>query len=223
MHNTHSQQGEPSVLSTLRSLIPHRSLLLSEALWIAELQAGRLLQLSRAVDVPILSSTVTDLPRITVEPDPDLTGVAASGSSHWNWQRRTWIISLNPAEPRARQRFTLIHEYKHIIDHGSLGIRSARTSARPAEEIVADYFAGCVLMPKRLLKAAYCDGIQRPADLAELFDVSPRAVEVRLNQIGLTDPLVHPHPSTYRYQPRRAGHQTSYRTTPIRQQAGVLT
>jgi hypothetical protein len=42
-------------------------------------------------------------------------------------------------------------------------------------------------MPKRWVKAAYYDGIQHPRDLAELFDVSPRAMEVRLSQLGLTD------------------------------------
>jgi Zn-dependent peptidase ImmA (M78 family) len=139
----------------------------------------------------------------TVEHDPDLAGIAASGSSHWDWQRRSWIISLNPDEPATRNRFTLIHEYKHIIDHGSSGIHQTKASIRPLQEIVADYFAGCVLMPKRLLKAAYCDGIQRPADLAELFDVSEAAVHVRLDQIGLTEQVPRTQP-TYRYQARRA-------------------
>jgi hypothetical protein len=35
--------------------------------------------------------------------------------------------------------------------------------------------------------AAYYDGIQRPADLAQLFDVSREAIQVRLAQVGLAE------------------------------------
>lgn len=30
------------------------------------------------------------------------------------------MIALNRSEPWTRQRFTLLHEYKHIVDHGSV-------------------------------------------------------------------------------------------------------
>ena len=212
MHSNHDQLGGTSMLTALRSLIPNRQLTLGEALSIAELQANRLLELSHAEDIPVSSQVITDLPRVIIEHDTDLAGIAASGSSHWNWQRRSWIISLNPTEPATRQRFTLIHEYKHIIDHGSPGIRPTSTLGRPAQEAVADYFAGCLLMPRRQLKNAYCDGIQRPVDLAELFDVSEAAMIVRLNQIGLTEPAPRNQP-TYRYQPRRRAAIRYYRSS----------
>jgi Zn-dependent peptidase ImmA (M78 family) len=214
MHHTTTEQGETSVLAALRRLHPNRPLDLADALWLAELQANRLLQLRGAAgDVPVQTTIVTELPRITVEHDPDLPADAASGCSDWDYQRRTWVISLNPTEPRRRRRFTVLHEYKHILDHGSPGIRvdgSATSFQRPAAEVVADYFAGCVLMPKRLLTAAYYDGIQRPADLAELFDVSEPAIRVRLGQVGLGETPQRPDSRpVYRYQARRASY---YRT-----------
>jgi Zn-dependent peptidase ImmA (M78 family) len=211
MHDTTSNtpEGGTSVLASLRRLHPDRALDLTDALWLAELQANRLLQL-RGVssDVPVPTTIVTELPRIAVEHDPDLPKDAASGCSTWDYQRRSWVISLNPTEPRRRQRFTVLHEYKHILDHGSPAIRptgSPATFQRPAAEVVADYFAGCVLMPKRLLTAAYYDGIQRPRDLTELFDVSEPAIRVRLAQVGLGEPpqrlATRP---VYRYQARPA-------------------
>lgn len=191
------------MLAALRRLHPNRRLDLNDALWLAELQANRLLQLrGMAHDVPVATTIITELPRITVEHDPELPKDAASGSSTWDYQRHSWVISLNPTEPRRRRRFTVLHEYKHILDHGSPGIRVAGSAApfqRPAAEVVADYFAGCVLMPKRLLTAAYYDGIQRPADLAELFDVSEPAIRVRLSQVGLGEP------------PGRSATQSAYR------------
>jgi Zn-dependent peptidase ImmA (M78 family) len=187
MHNTTSQPGG-SVLARLRALAPNHPLTLDEALRLAERQAALLLKLCSSVVVPVPSSIITGQPRITVEHDPDLPAHAASGCSDWDRNRRTWVISLNPTEPRRRQRFTVLHEYKHIIDHPGPGIRPSRYAfQRPAAEIVADYFAGCVLIPKRLLTAAYYDGIQRPADLAQLFDVSKEAIQVRLVQVGLAE------------------------------------
>lgn len=190
MHTTTTQPGG-SVLASLRALASSHPMTLDEALRLAERQAILLLELCGGPTVPVPSSIVTDQPRITVEHDPALPAEAASGCSDWDSRRRTWVISLNPTEPRRRRRFTVLHEYKHIVDHPGPGIRSSRYAyQRPAAEIVADYFAGCVLIPKRLLAGAYYDGIQKPVDLAQLFDVSTEAIQVRLAQIGLAEPLL---------------------------------
>lgn len=106
------------------------------------------------------------------------------------WHGGTWVIAVNQTEPLARQRFTIFHEYKHVIDHGQAehlypGDR-LRTSQQQAE-LVADYFAGCVLMPTRLLKRVWGEGTQDLFDLADRFEASPRAVEVRLSQTGLCE------------------------------------
>jgi hypothetical protein len=189
MHTTNHQPGG-SVLARLRALAPKHSLSLDEALRLAERQANRLLELCGGAAVPVPASIITDQPRITVEHDPALPAHAASGCSSWDSQHRTWVISLSPTEPRCRQRFTLLHEYKHILDHGGPRIRPSRhTFQRPAAEIVADYFAGCVLIPKRVLAKAYYEEIQAARDLAQLFDVSQKAVQIRLIQIGLAEPL----------------------------------
>ena len=225
MHQTTTPEGVTSVLATLRRLMPNRPLDLSEALWIAERQANRLLELRGALDVPVPTTVVTELPRIVVEHDSDLPADAASGCSDWDFRRRTWVISLNPTEPRRRRRFTVLHEYKHIIDHGSHGIRPTTKSMpfqRPPEEAVADYFAGCVLMPKRLLTAAYYDGIQQPRDLAELFDVSEPAIRVRLAQVGLGESPQRPASRpAYWYQPRQARYYRESSTPPQLQEVAT--
>jgi Zn-dependent peptidase ImmA (M78 family) len=188
MHdNTTNQTSEqPSVLAILRAMLPKRRLYLFEALRIAELQANRLLELSGVRDFPVPIEIVTDLPRIHIDYEVDMP---ASGASDWDSQSKTWVITLNALEPDTRQRLSILHEYKHIIDHGSAGLVEARRGRTyyglSQEEFLAEYFAGCVLMPKRILKRAWFDGIQRIADLAELFDVSERAMQVRLGQIGL--------------------------------------
>jgi Zn-dependent peptidase ImmA (M78 family) len=174
-----------SVLASLRSLIPLRPLEFGEAMQIAELQAARLLELTGTTDWPVDSTVITELPRIRVE----RRDLPTSGMSYWDGHN--WVIALNGAEPATRQRFTLLHEYKHIIDHGvtdRLYTGTARHTASEQAEQAADYFAGCALMPKRLIKRAWGQGLQRPGVLARHFGVSARAIDVRLAQLGLVDP-----------------------------------
>lgn len=174
-----------SVLATLRAVIPRRdNVTFAEALRIAELHANRLLELHHLSTGATPSEVITELPKLQVE----YVSAPVSGASFWNGA--AWIIQLNRAESRTRQRFTLAHEYKHIVDHGAAErlYRGSRTmSAAQQAEQAADYFAGCLLVPRRLLKRAWGNGMQRPADLARLFGVSEQAIAVRLAQTGLVE------------------------------------
>ena len=171
-----------SVLATLRRLIPTRGCQPHEALLVAERQATRLSQAFSGSD-NLDVATLTDLPRITVVYDR----LPVSGTSHWNGH--AWVICLNSADRPERQRFTLLHEFKHIIDHGSTDrLYPSRQTNQPGAalaERAADYFAGCALVPKQALKAAWGSGLQRTDDLAAHFGVSQQAMEVRLDQTGL--------------------------------------
>ena len=175
----------PSVLSTLRSLIPNREVhSLTEAQQVAEHQAIRLLQLHNIDAGPIPVEFIAELPKIEIE----FIEAPVSGASFWNGN--AWIIQLNKHENYCRQRFTLAHEYKHIIDHNradQLYMGTKDLSAADQAEQVADYFAGCLLVPKLLLKRAYYSGMQRPSQLAKHFQVSELAIVVRLRQTGIVD------------------------------------
>jgi Zn-dependent peptidase ImmA (M78 family) len=212
MRNTNPTTLEvPSVLASLRRLAPQRPLQLFEALRVAELQANRFLEISEIHETPVPSEIVSRLPRISVEYDFDMPD-SASGASDWDDTSKTWVLTINGRQVDTRQRFTLLHEYKHILDHGHAALRvdpGRRYFGLPPVEYVADYFAGCALMPKLLVKRAWGQGIQRSHDLALLFDVSQRAMEVRLAQIGLTDTAARcapPEPRSRRFTP--APHRT---------------
>jgi Zn-dependent peptidase ImmA (M78 family) len=180
---THMNQ-HAGVLASLRAVAPARPATFSEALRVAELQAHRLLELWDITDGFVPSEIITELPRVTVI----YADLPVSGTSHWNGT--AWIISLNRADSWTRRRFTLMHEFKHIVDHGQTAdLYTGDRRRTPAEqaELTADYFAGCLLMPKRLLKHAWGSGIQRPAAVGHHFRVSARAAQVRLAQTGLSD------------------------------------
>ena len=183
---TTSSGAERTQLTTLRSLMPKRALGFREALQIAELQACKLLELHDIWEAPIPESLITDQPRLSVE-----ASILTANSGATSWQHGAWRIKINTHEPLVRQRFTLAHEYKHVLDapfenqiYGAL--RSTGEHHRQVEQ-VCDYFAACLLMPKKLVKRAWGQGLHEETDLAEEFFVSTQAMHIRLQTLGLID------------------------------------
>lgn len=176
----------PGVVTRLRDKVPLRPLRYSEAMRLAELQAQSFLALAGVTEPAVPDRLIRELPRIKVT---RMSPFPTSGATHW--VRGTWIIVLNGSEPTTRQRFSLAHELKHVIDHRFVRfIYSGFPKAERADmvERLCDYFAGCLLMPRPWVKRLYCSGVQHLPDLAQAFGVSQAAMSVRLNQIGLTDP-----------------------------------
>jgi hypothetical protein len=176
---------ERGVLAMLRALVPQRPLSPWETLRIAELQANRLLEHFEVDSAPVPVEVVSELPRIRVIREP---GLPMSGCAHWDG--RFWVITVNADEHPLRQRFSLMHEFKHVLDHTtkrSLYRDRPFQSAEEQAERVADYFAACLLMPKRIVKSLWFHGPQRTTVLAERLQVSPIAARYRLDQLGLVD------------------------------------
>lgn len=174
------------IIGSLRDLVPIRPLTFPESMRIAELQASRFRELAEIVTPALDESAIARLPRIQVE---RMFPAPMSGATQWSHGR--WLIVLNGAEPQVRQRFSLAHEFKHILDNPFIDVlypaSKSISSAERAEQI-CDYFAGCLLMPRSGLKKAWAEGAQDLRKLAKRFDVSTRAMQVRLLQVGLMEP-----------------------------------
>ena len=197
---------EQSVLAMLRALVPNRPLTPNEMLRIAELQANHLLRHFQIETAAAPEEIVTELPRIRVVRE---LGLPVSGAAHWNG--RYWVITLCAEEPSLRQRFSLMHEFKHILDHTTRHVQyrdSAYGSAHEQAERVADYFAACVLMPKRVVKRLWFEPAQSITGLAGTLRVSTAALRYRLDQLGLierTDRCSWPATSNRRLTPTSSG------------------
>ena len=86
---------------------------------------------------------------------------------------------------RLGRRFSLAHEFKHILDHP---FREHQTRTRRSDEeaeIICDYSAGCLLIPRPSLKRAWTTNTQVVGELAHRFGESRQAMRVRLVQTGL--------------------------------------
>jgi Zn-dependent peptidase ImmA (M78 family) len=184
-HRRNVREGR-SLMAQLRAIVPQRPLRWLEAERLTELQANRFRELL-GIDTPELpDEAITELPRLLVTSDGDLP---VSASAHWSNGR--WIITLNALEHPLRQRFSAAHELHHIICYplaawmfpGEPGLPSAVKAER-----LADYFAGALLMPKRHVKRLWGEGHRAARELAAYFVVSPRAMQFRLDQLGLSEP-----------------------------------
>lgn len=175
-----------SLLARIRSVVPLRPLTQSEALRVAELQANLLLKELEIVEAPVPETIVAEFPRVHVQ---RLSPIPVSGSAQWAKGR--WHIVLNGSEPLVRQRFSLAHEFKHVLDapFAAFLYPDARgVSGHDRGEQVADFFAACLLMPRMWIKSAWGSGTQQLPALARRFGVSQSAMQVRLLQTGLIDP-----------------------------------
>lgn len=168
-----------SVLARLRAVCPKRGLTSDEARTIAEHQASLLLELSNVRAEPVGLALLERLPRLKLRTE---AGLPSSGASFWDGDN--WQLIANGDEHPNRQRFSLLHEYKHVIDHPN---RDLLYAGHTMPERVADHFAACVLMPRRLVTRAWCAGLQDIHDLADRFAVSPQAMERRVRELGHID------------------------------------
>jgi Zn-dependent peptidase ImmA (M78 family) len=180
-----------TVLADLRALCPARSLSSWDARQVAERQAARLLRRQGIDGPPVPDDVIADLPHVRVG------YVAArnlSASARWSKAHRRWVILVNRNDTTGRQRFSLAHEFKHVIDHPAADVlyrNGAGRSAYLLAERTADTFASALLMPKVWVKRAFYDeGIRDERVLARHFEVSVAAMRVRIDQLGLLEPGV---------------------------------
>ena len=185
--STTTRKHPPSVVAHLRALTPHRPLTFADGLRIAELQATRLLDLTRCTEGPVPESVVSELPRIDVQRSDKLIGCGLT-----TWYQGQWRIRIKASDSNTRQRFTLAHELKHILDaaheHVIYGHLPDGQTRRRHIEAICDAFAAALLMPKTWVKQHWYGGIQDLAALAWHFDVSLQAMHIRLQTLGLIEP-----------------------------------
>lgn len=163
----------------------------------------RYAKIERIVDGVLFASNV-DEPQVPVEKIVQNSGVAIKrgnlGEVSGLLVRSSpgAMIGVNGTHPKVRQRFTIAHEYAHFVLHDGIAnhfdsdfrinFRSPESSqTTDAEEIEANYFAACLLMPRKFLdrdEAVNCvdddDGV---AALARRYNVSRHAMSLRLGNL----------------------------------------
>lgn len=176
------------VIGALRELVPGRALPWSEAHSIAERQATLLLKLLYIDEPPVPQFVVSSLPGVVVDRRKGwpTSGMAVAGPHHWR-------IVIRADEPRWRQRFSLAHEFKHVLDDPLIDRSHAHLPPEQQHERaerLCNYFAACLLMPRPWVKGDWGRGLQNVQTLARRYYVSREAMSTRLSELGLTHPTL---------------------------------
>jgi Zn-dependent peptidase ImmA (M78 family) len=177
-----------ALLSTLRNLAPKRPLTYGESMQVARLQAAHVRKrLPNKTDVNLIWLTEQSAVPVHFVPSHELNEDSGLTTDVINGRLEMFI---NENEPAVRQRFSLLHEFKHVLDfrdasvlHARLGVGDERLK-RDMIEWIANEFAGQVLMPTPLVKRIWFK-TQSLSLAASLFNVSPEAMRTRLERLNL--------------------------------------
>lgn len=98
-----------------------------------------------------------------------------------------WLIQYNSRESLGAIRYTIFHEAYHILCRRiGPAFRGIGQGQRPFDEVVADYFAACILMPRKWVRDKWPSMHSIPR-MALIFRVSESAMRMRLTQLGFLD------------------------------------
>jgi len=96
-------------------------------------------------------------------------------------------IGLNSKQSMTRRRFTIAHELYHFLtdfDSGEIAAMIESTRGLRLIEAYANKFAALLLMPEQPMRSLWAKGICQK-HLAEIFDVSEQAMQIRMKDLGL--------------------------------------
>lgn len=179
------------LIREMRWLMPKRPLSLTESYRRAELQATRILELLGFNEPGVNLNFILDLPKLDVRLGAGYKMEGLSGLT--TFTQGSYLILVNKSDGHARRRFTLAHEFKHVLDytlapviHRSLGYGDEARRAQQIEAI-CNHFAASLLMPRTWIKRVWTNGIQDLTALAGLFKVSEEAMAKRLRFLGYID------------------------------------
>ncbi len=187
------------LLSELRALLPDRELSLAELLALLDHLAGQLRALTGTVTDVLPIDVISSQPPFRIED----TVLPLSGFSFWDSESHQWVMRLNEDESEAMRRFTIFHEFGHILWHGwetKLFPRLAKVNRDRLAEHAADIFAGEALMPKSLITRLYRTGVRDPVALARHFEVGTSSMRWKLAQMDLATLVT---PGEYSFQQSR--------------------
>jgi len=139
---------------------------------------------------PVKLSAITDALNIKVFRVPLSEDISGKFSREMNKDGTAfYTIHVNSKHPFTRQRFTLAHEIAHyvlhrdLIDEGVVDTIMYRSKELDDYfEVQANQFAADLIMPPELVVKAY-EEQKDPEELAKMFEVSLRAMEIRLNTL----------------------------------------
>ncbi|MFC1983509.1 ImmA/IrrE family metallo-endopeptidase [Chloroflexota bacterium] len=189
LYGTHvkGSSGGETELYAFRSLFEYnfpRKWICGRIFQLVEALANKYIKQSKLNHPPVITELIKQLdisPSIEIRTLP----LKASHGAIWHLEDG-WVIHLNAEDKPAAQRVTLFHEVFHILAHSRATpvFRKRGIKEGSFNEMLADYFAGCILMPKEWVKEKWKE-VNDLKRIAEIFQVTEVSMWVRLKLMGL--------------------------------------
>ena len=151
---------------------------------LVEALANKYLKKAKLDHPPVMTDAVGHFnisPQIEVRPLP----LKAYHGAVWRLEDG-WVIHLNSNNKPARQKSVLFHEVFHILAHNKATpiFRKRGLKEGLFNEMLADYFAGCFMMPRTWIDKKWAE-LKDLKQMAEAFQVTEVAIWIRLKAMGL--------------------------------------
>ena len=187
--NKKTKQAVQALITSLRAVPSNRAFTYGESLQIARIQAAKFRDWADAHEPEINLIWLIEQQAVPVNFVASYILGEQSGltTDHISGKLEMYV---NEGEPRVRQRFSLLHELKHVLDWPNADVLHSKLGSGDEElkgkmiEWVANEFAAHVLMPTRLIKRSWFAS-QDVSFMANLFNVSGEAMTTRLEKLGL--------------------------------------
>jgi Zn-dependent peptidase ImmA (M78 family) len=101
-------------------------------------------------------------------------------------QKDGWVIQVKDSDADPTMRFTIFHEAFHILAHSRTSpvFRKRGSVVGSFNELLADHFVGCILLPRGLVMETWAE-VKDLNRMAEIFAVPKSAMCIKLRQLGL--------------------------------------
>jgi len=189
MYGTHviGSSSDESELDIFRRLyerifpykwMPGRIFQLVEAL------ANKYIKQAKLSQPPVITELIR---QFNISPGIEIRSLPLKAYHGAVWQLEDgWVIHINNEDKPGRQRVTLFHEAFHILAHSRATpvFRKRGIKEGAFNEMLADYFAGCILMPKGWVKEKWAE-VNDLKQMAEIFQVTEVSMWIRLKTMGL--------------------------------------
>ncbi len=171
---------DPRNYSSIEKMTPGRIFELVEMLSQSILKGS-------GVDGPPVPEEIVSLVDKEREVEVRLVPLTAHHGAIWNLGD-DWVIQLNENDTPDRRRFTLFHEAFHILAHSRATpvFRKNGLETGCFNELVADYFAVCILMPRKWVEEKWAE-IKNLSKMAEIFGVTEPQMWLRLKVLNLNN------------------------------------
>jgi len=163
--------------------------------FIKDVRIGRIFTLVRKLAKMYFDKTVIHCPPVIIDLvsladdnrpiEVHLLPLKAYHGAIWR-MKDAWVIQLNKNDTLARQRFTLFHEFFHILAHcrATPVFRKRGIGGGSFNEALADHFATVILTPEEWLRKKWPE-VKDVNRMAEIFEVPRPVIWLRLKALEL--------------------------------------